>query len=88
MRLANGVQLDVSLTVRHGQLQDAHLSGLKYGDSIDGVSQDQAVSEALDGQALHEIRDWHEALGTASPVPLESDHVGKWLNGLFGVGPA
>jgi lipoate-protein ligase A len=76
----------VSLTVRHGQIQDAKISGLKYGESLDGLSQDQAISKALVGRTLDEIRDWHKALEEASPVSLESEHVGKWLNGLFGVG--
>jgi len=62
------------------------MSGLKYGESLDGSSQDQAISKALVGRTLHEVRDWHKALEEASPVSLESGRVGKWLNGLFGVG--
>lgn len=76
----------MSLTVRHGQIQDAKISGLEYGESPDGLSQDQAISKALAGRILGEIRDWRKTLEEASPVSLESGHVGKWLNGLFGVG--
>jgi lipoate-protein ligase A len=78
--------LEVSLTVRHGQIQDAVLSGLKYGENLDGLSQDQAISKALAGRTLHEVEDWHKTLEEASPVPLQNEHVGQWLDGLFGVG--
>ncbi|OIW27771.1 hypothetical protein CONLIGDRAFT_682789 [Coniochaeta ligniaria NRRL 30616] len=78
--------LELSFTVRHGQIQDAKVSGLRYRESPDGLSQDQAISKAIVGRTLHEIRDWHAALEEASLVSLESDHVGKWLDGLFGVG--
>lgn len=78
--------MEISFTVRHGQIQDAKVAGLSYGESLDRLSQDQAISKAIVGRKLHEIRDWHEALEEASPVSLESEHVGKWLNGLFGVG--
>ena len=79
-------QLEVSLNVRHGQIKDSKISGLGYGESLDGISQDQAISAALVGQTLHEIKDWNETLEEASPVSLESDGAGRWLNSLFGVG--
>jgi lipoate-protein ligase A len=73
------------MTVRHGQIQDAHMSGLEYRESVDGLSQDEAVSEALVGRTIHEIRDWKAVLEEASPVPFKDGAVGKWFNSLLGV---
>lgn len=56
------------LIVRHGQIQEADLSGL------DGRS--------LEGQTLHTITDWRQVLGTENSTALE--HVGRWFNELFG----
>ncbi|KAB5585626.1 lipoyltransferase-like protein [Coniochaeta sp. 2T2.1] len=78
--------LEVSFTVRHGQIKDIRFAGLKHGESPDGISQDQAISAALVGRTLHEIRDWKETLEEASPVSLKNDGVGQWLNRLFGIG--
>jgi lipoate-protein ligase A len=73
------------MTVRHGQIQDAHMSGLEYRESVDGLSQDEAVSKALLGRTIHEIPDWKHLLDEVSPVPLRDEAVGKWFNSMFGV---
>lgn len=73
------------MTVRHGQIQDANITGVEYSDSVDGLSQDQAVSKALVGRSVHQIGDWDQVLNESSPVPPQDSRVGKWLNSLFGV---
>lgn len=75
----------MSLSVRHGQIQEASFSGLSYRDDIDQTSQDQALSKALIGQSIHHIADWCEALRDASPLPVESEVVGGWLNSLLSI---
>ncbi|KAK0634341.1 hypothetical protein B0T17DRAFT_481550 [Bombardia bombarda] len=72
-----------NLTARHGEIQDAAISGLTYLDDVDSASQNQVLSQALVSQHLHRITDWREALGSASPVPVDSEPVGRWLNGIF-----
>ncbi|KAL1864694.1 hypothetical protein Daus18300_007496 [Diaporthe australafricana] len=58
-----------TITARHGQIQEAELSG------FDGSS--------LQGQHLHTVADWREILspsGTSGSRP-----VGQWFNHLFGI---
>lgn len=73
------------MTVRHGQIQNAQVSGLEYNESVDGLSQDQAVSKALLGRTIHHVDDWRDVLDEISPVPLKDGAVGKWLNSLLSV---
>lgn len=75
----------MSMTVRHGQIQNAQVSGLEYNESVDGLSQDQAVSKALLGRTIHHVDDWRDVLDEISPVPLKDGAVGKWLNSLLSV---
>lgn len=34
---------------------------------------------------MHHVADWREALEKASPVPIETEPVGDWLNSLLSV---
>ena len=36
-------------------------------------------------QRLHYIKDWRRTLKQASPVPVDVDDVGEWLNHMFGI---
>ncbi|KAJ4307252.1 hypothetical protein N0V88_000633 [Collariella sp. IMI 366227] len=72
-------------TVRHGEIQSANISGLEYHDFVDEVSQDAVLSQALAKQRLHYIKDWRRTLKQASPVPVDVDDVGEFLNHMFGI---
>jgi hypothetical protein len=65
-------QFRATITARHGQIQEAELSGL------DG--------SALRGQSLHAITDWRKVLSPSNNDA--SEQVGKWFNHLFGVSDA
>ncbi|KAL2128502.1 hypothetical protein VTI74DRAFT_9102 [Chaetomium olivicolor] len=73
------------LTVRHGEIQSANISGLEYHDFVDEASQDEVLSKALAKQRLHYIRDWRRSLKQGSPVPVDVDDVGEFLNHMFGI---
>jgi lipoate-protein ligase A len=51
---------------------------------IDEPSQDEILSSALVKQRIHHIQDWRKAVQEASPVPVNVDQAGKWLNYMFG----
>ncbi|KAK4121823.1 hypothetical protein N657DRAFT_599923, partial [Parathielavia appendiculata] len=70
-------------TVRHGEIQAADLAGLEYHYSVDDASQDVVLSNALVEQRLYYIEDWRSALRQASPVPVDVEGVGEWLNYMF-----
>jgi lipoate-protein ligase A len=76
-----------TLTVRHGQIQEASISGLGYLDTpADKARHDQTLGAALEGMHLIRIQDWAETLRNASPAPLnrdETDAVGAWLDSVF-----
>lgn len=78
-------QFQAHFSVRHGEIQSAALSGLEYHDFVDEASQDAALSQALVKTRLHHISDWRETLRSASPVPVDTDEVGEWLNHMFGI---
>ena len=51
----------------------------------------EATSRFLVGKLLHhDIPDWRTTLAAASHLVPEAstDRIGRWLNGLFGSGPA
>ncbi|KUI67153.1 Putative lipoate-protein ligase A [Cytospora mali] len=56
------------ITARHGQIQEADLTGLDGG--------------ALQGQNLNAITDWRQVLESDNSATLDS--VGRWFNDLFG----
>ncbi|POS75551.1 lipoyltransferase and lipoate-protein ligase [Diaporthe helianthi] len=58
-----------TITSRHGQIQEADLSGF---DSV-----------ALQGQHLHNITDWRNILAQSGNSATEQ--VGQWFNHLFGI---
>ncbi|KAG8163902.1 hypothetical protein KVR01_005820 [Diaporthe batatas] len=60
-----------TITARHGQIQEADLSG------FDG--------SALRGQHLHTIADWRHVLSHSGSGGA-SEQVGRWFNDLFGIG--
>ncbi|KAL1882355.1 hypothetical protein VTK73DRAFT_1914 [Phialemonium thermophilum] len=76
------------LTVRHGQVQEASLTGLSYGHDIDPPSQDRLLSDSLVGLTLYRVTDWRQTLQDASPSPLlDAEAVGSWFNDMFGIDP-
>ncbi|KAK0705973.1 hypothetical protein B0T26DRAFT_814647 [Lasiosphaeria miniovina] len=81
--------LRIHLTVRHGEIQTAAVSGLRYvalSRADESAAHDAALSTSLAGQRLHDIRDWHAVLERAAPVSAADRlHVGGWLNGMFGL---
>lgn len=85
--LANSLQFQAQFTVRHGEIQSAAFSGLEYHDFVDEASQDEALSQALVKKRLHDITDWRRTLKLASPIPVDTDEVGEWLNYMFGIQP-
>ncbi|TPX08857.1 uncharacterized protein E0L32_009675 [Thyridium curvatum] len=88
-RLPDGIpeNFRATFTVRHDKIQESTFSGLAYRDSIDGVSQDQALSSALLERRFSHITDWRSLLDEASPVPLTDKAIGTWFNKLFGLEP-
>lgn len=62
------LQFHATITARHGQIQEAELSG------FDGSS--------LQGQHLHTVTDWGEIL--SPNATSGSQPVGQWFNHLFG----
>ncbi|KAH8883031.1 hypothetical protein GQ53DRAFT_433550 [Thozetella sp. PMI_491] len=76
-----------SLTIRHGQILEASVSGLVYGEDVESMSHDQTLSGALVNQTIYHIADWEEVLKAASPVHVEVGATGRWLNELFGAQP-
>lgn len=79
-------QFQTHMTIRHGEIQAASISGLSYVDDIDQPSQDQSVGQALVKQRIHHISDWRETLKSASPIPIaNSEPIGRWLNTMFGL---
>lgn len=90
-------QFNVQFTLRHGEIQTADVSGLKYeGPAMDGDFYNGVVSQALakgseDDSAvkLYEIRDWATVLksATAGQAFKVSDSslnsISQWLNKVF-----
>ncbi|KAK4151989.1 hypothetical protein C8A00DRAFT_35359 [Chaetomidium leptoderma] len=74
-------------TVRHGEIQSAAIAGLEYHDFVDAASQDEILSNALVKQRVHYIKDWSTTLTRASPVPVDVDDAGEFLNHMFGIRP-
>ena len=58
---------------------------MTYGDAVDSISQDHALSQSLVNKTIYHVADWKELLMSASPVPLDEEAVGSWLNRLFGI---
>ncbi|KAK3370815.1 hypothetical protein B0T24DRAFT_300420 [Lasiosphaeria ovina] len=81
--------LRIHLTVRHGEIQTAAVSGLRYitlSSADESTAHDAALSTSLAGQRLHDIGDWRAVLERAAPVSAADRlHVGGWLNGMFGL---
>ncbi|KAH6848166.1 hypothetical protein B0I37DRAFT_415840 [Chaetomium sp. MPI-CAGE-AT-0009] len=73
--------------IRHGEIQSATIAGLEYHDFVDETSQDEILSKALVKQRLHYITDWRRTLKQASPVPVDVDDAGEFLNHMFGIQP-
>ncbi|KAK3293577.1 uncharacterized protein B0H64DRAFT_216499 [Chaetomium fimeti] len=73
--------------IRHGEIQSAALAGLEYHDFVDETSQDEILSNGLVKQRLHYITDWRRTLKQASPVPVDVDDAGEFLNHMFGIQP-
>ncbi|GAP85643.1 putative lipoate-protein ligase A [Rosellinia necatrix] len=69
------------MTVRHGQITEAAVasSGVGSGDAGDGGDGGK-LADSLKGAYLHRIDDWRTRVGAGNEA------VGRWLNGLFGVG--
>ena len=63
------------------------MAGLEYHDFVDETSQDEILSNALVKQRLHYITDWRRTLKQASPVPVDVDDAGDFLNDMFGIQP-
>ena len=63
------------------------MAGLEYHDFVDEDSQDAVLSNALAKQRLHYIKDWRRTLKQASPVPVDVDDAGEFLNHMFGIQP-
>lgn len=90
-------QFNIQFTLRHGEIQTANVSGLKYeGRAIDGDFYDGVVSQTLakgseDDSAvkLYEIKDWATILksattGQAFKVSDPSlNSISEWLNKVF-----
>jgi lipoate-protein ligase A len=81
------LQFRAHFTIRHGEIQSAALAGFEYHDFVDEASQDEILSKALVGTRLHHISDWRRTLQQASPIPVDVDGVGDWLNHMFGIRP-
>jgi lipoate-protein ligase A len=79
------IQFRAQFTVRHGEIQAATITGLEYHYAVDDASQDVILSNALVKERLHHIQDWRSTLQQASPVPVDVDGVGEWLNHMFGI---
>lgn len=78
-------QFQAHFTVRHGEIQSATLAGLEYHDFVNEAEQDAFLSKALTNKRLHHITDWRRTLTQASPVPVDVDAVGDFLNHMFGI---
>ncbi|KAK4102511.1 hypothetical protein N658DRAFT_447053 [Parathielavia hyrcaniae] len=78
-------KFQAQFTVRHGEIQAASVSGLEYHYAVDDASQDVILSNAMVEQRLHHIKDWRSTLRQASPVPVDAEGVGEWLNHMFGI---
>jgi lipoate-protein ligase A len=78
-------QFCAQFTVRHGEIQAASIAGLEYRYAVDEASQDVILSSGLVNERLHHIQDWRTTLEQASPVPVDVDGVGEWLNQMFGI---
>ncbi|PSS03344.1 hypothetical protein BD289DRAFT_421011 [Coniella lustricola] len=61
-----------TITARHGQIQTAEIAGL-----VDG-------HPSLEGLDLGTLTDWRQVLHLEDGAA--SEHVGRWLNHLFGIG--
>jgi hypothetical protein len=64
------------------------MGGLEYHDFVDEDSQDEILSKALVKKRLHYITDWRRTLEQASPVPVDVDDAGEFLNHIFGIQPS
>ncbi|KAH7021145.1 uncharacterized protein B0I36DRAFT_367584 [Microdochium trichocladiopsis] len=69
------------MSVRHGQVTDAEISGLAGESSLLSGASSSADDKTTSvvGVKLHEIQDWRSILGHQA--------VGAWFNKLFGVTP-
>ncbi|KAK3304677.1 uncharacterized protein B0T15DRAFT_250525 [Chaetomium strumarium] len=72
-------------TVRHGVIQSAKLSGLRYRNPDAGGSPDEILSKALVNQRIHHIKDWRTTLQQASSRIVDVNDLGEWLNDAFGL---
>ncbi|EAQ84102.1 hypothetical protein CHGG_10506 [Chaetomium globosum CBS 148.51] len=75
------------MDIRHGEIQSATMAGLEYHDFVDEASQDEILSKAVVKQRLHYITDWRRTLQQASPIPVDVDDAGEFLNHMFGIQP-
>ncbi|KAH6622701.1 hypothetical protein F5144DRAFT_336571 [Chaetomium tenue] len=78
---------ETHFSIRHGEIQSATMAGLEYHDFVDEASQDEILSKGLVKQRLHYITDWRRTLKQASPIPVDVDDAGEFLNHMFGIQP-
>jgi hypothetical protein len=65
-------------------IKDAKFSNLPYLEDIDSASQDEHLSQALNGLNVHEISDWTDTINKASTSTRVDPALGGWLNTVFG----
>ncbi|KAI0809500.1 hypothetical protein GGR55DRAFT_177660 [Xylaria sp. FL0064] len=75
---------DLRMTVRHAEITEVAVPSAA-SEATDGVAQSSAANDrklagSLKGLHLHHINDWRTHVG------IENESMGRWLNGLFGVG--
>ncbi|KAI1346401.1 hypothetical protein F5Y01DRAFT_297849 [Xylaria sp. FL0043] len=75
---------DLRMVVRHAEITEVAVpsaaSEATEGVAQSGAANDRKLADSLKGLHLHHINDWRRHVG------IENESMGRWLNGLFGVG--